>query len=275
MKYTVQSTKYVCRNILYLFPLAILPALFLSLSTDQAAVVNIVKGFLSGGVNDWTFGEIFRAISILNFASWQAIVFGVVGVVVIVPCVALIMALLEKHMRFGKRTFNGLWGKLNDNLISTCGCVLLLLGVYELWSLLISAFLFLFSRLALLPLAYTLICIAFILFHVLLVVAISTIYLWLPCMQITGFRAYEALTYSYQLMGEIKGKIIAAQLVILFFVEALLCACAIFLTAGIAFTLIAALVYAGVLMIYCVRMQVAYFDRDQIERADLIKYYQK
>ncbi len=275
MKYTVQSTKYVFKNLLYLFPFAILPALFLSVSTDQAAVVSVIKAFFTGEINDWSFGEIFRAVSILNFASWQAIVFGLVGIIVIVPCVALMMALLEKHMRIGKRTFNGLWGKLNDNFISTCGCVLLLLAIYEIWTLILAALMFLFAQIEILPLTYALAVITFIAFHILLVVVISTIYLWLPCMQITGFRAYEALVYSYHLMGQIKGKIIVAQLAILFFVEALVCACAVFVTAGLAFNIIAASLYAGVLMIFCVRMQVAYFDRDHIERADLIKYYQK
>ncbi len=275
MRYTVQSTKYVFKNLLYLFPFAILPAIFLSISTDQSAVNSVIKAFFSGDINDWTFTSIFRAISILNFASWQAIVFGVVGIIVIVPCVALMMALLEKHMRIGKRTFNGLLGKLNDNFISTCGCVVLVLAIYEIWTLLIAAFMFLFSMIEILPLAYVLVAITFVVFHVLLVLAISAIYLWLPCMQITGFRAYEALVYSYHLMGQIKGRIIAAQLLILMVVEALLCACAVFVTAGLAFNIIVAVLYAGVLMIYCVRMQIAYFDRDHIERADLVKYYQK
>ncbi len=275
MRYTVQSTKYVFKNLLYLFPFAILPAIFLSMSTDQAAVSSVIKAFFKGEINDWSFTEIFRAISILNFASWQAIVFGIVGIIVIVPCVALMMALLEKHMRIGKRTFNGLWGKLNDNFISTCGCTFLLLAIYEIWSLLLSALLFFFSRITLLGLTYVLVSLTFVAMHVLLMVLISTIYLWLPCMQITGFRPLEALSYSYHLMGQIKGRIIVAQLVILIFVEAVLCACAVFVTVGIAFGTIAALVYAGVLMIYCVRMQIAYFDRDHIERADLVKYYEK
>ncbi len=275
MRYTVQSTKYVFKNLLYLFPFAILPAIFLSISTDQGAVNSVIRAFFSGNINDWSFTAIFRAISILNFASWQAIVFGLVGIVVIVPCVALMMALLEKHMRIGKRTFNGLLGKLNDNLISTCGCTLLILGIYEIWALLIAAFMFLFSMIEILPLAYALVAVIFIAFHVLLVVVISTVYLWLPCMQITGFRAFEALVYSYHLMGQIKGRIIAAQLLILMMVEALLCACAVFVTAGLAFNIITALLYAGVLMIFCVRMQIVYFDRDHIDRADLVKYYQK
>ncbi len=275
MKYTVQSTKYVCKNLIYLFPFAILPAIFLSISTDQAAIHSVLDALFAGKVTEWKFGEIFRAISILNFATWQAIVFGVVGIIVIVPCVALFMALLDKHMRIGKRTYNGLWGKLNDNLVSTCGCVVLLLAIYEVWALLLSAFLFLFSAIKLFAVACPLLAVIFVLFHVLLILVISAIYLWLPCLQNTGFRAYEALVYSYHLMGQIKGKIIAAQLLILFAVEAGLCACALFVSAGLAFNVITAIVYAVVIMIFCVRMQIAYFDRDHVKRADLVKYYEK
>ncbi len=275
MKYTIQSSKYVCKNFLYLFPFAILPAIFLAISTDGEAIDSVVKAIFDGRINDWSFVEIFRAISVLNFGSWQAIVFGLIGIIVIVPCVALMMALLEKHMRIGRRTFNGLWGKLNDNFVSTCGGVFLLLGIYELWTLLLAAMLFFVSRITIIAVAYPIAAIIFLVFHVLLMVVISRFYLWVPCMQITGFRAYEALLYSNHLMGQIKGKIIATQLLVLLIVEALVCLCAIFIPGYWAFHIIASLLYAGMIMIFCVRMQVAYFDRDNIERADLAKYYHR
>ncbi len=275
MKYTGQSVKYVFKNILYLFPFAIVPALFLALSTDQAAIVSVVKGVTSGNLQGWSFEKIFRAVSVLSFSTWEAIVFGLVGLILIVPCVAMLMAFLEKHMRIGKRTFNGLWGKLNDNLISTCGGVLLLLGIYEIWTLLLAAMLFFVSRITVAAVAYVGASLIFIAFHVLLLVLISTFYLWLPCMQITGFRAYEALAYSYHLMEEIKARIIAAQTLVLLVTEAVVCACAVFIFNGLAFMLVAAILYAFMLMVFCVRMQVVYFDRDHIERGDLTKYYQK
>ncbi len=275
MKYTVQSSKYVLKNFIYLFPFAILPAIFLSISTDEGAIIAVLESLFWGEISDWSFSEIFRAISVLSFARWVAIVFGLVGIIVIVPCVALLMALLEKHMRIGKRTFNGLWGKLNDNFISTCGGVFLLLAIYELWSLLIAAFLFFVSRIAFVPLAYVFAGVVYIVFHVLLMVAISTIYLWLPCMQITGFRALEAWQYSYHLMGQIKGRIIVAQLFALLLVELIICLCALFVPTAIAFDIVAALLYATLIMIFCVRMQIVYFDRDNVERADLAKYYHR
>lgn len=274
MKYTVQSSKYVLKNFIYLFPFAILPALFLSVSTDKNALVRIITALFKGRISEWTFGDLFRAISVFNFASWQSIVFGLVGIIVIIPSVALLMALLEKHMRIGKRTFNGLWGKLNDNFMPTSCVVLTVLAIYELWTLLLSSFLFLLSRIPFNIVAYALVIIAFIVFHVLLMVAIGAIYLWLPCMQITGFRAVEALQYSYQLMNPIRWRIMLAQICVLLAVESLVCACAMLIT-PIVFWIVVAVLYAGMLMIYCVRMQTVYFDRDHIERADLAKYYQR
>jgi hypothetical protein len=157
--------------------------------------------------------------------------------------------------------------------MSTLCVVLTVLAIYELWVLLLSAFLFLISRITIVPIAYGLVIVAFVLFHVLLMTSVGAIYLWLPCMQITGFRAIEALLYSYQLMNEVKWKIMLAQIGVLIVVESLVCLCAVCLAEIFAFRLVVALLYAGVTMIYCVRMQIAYFDRDNIERADGRRYY--
>ena len=273
MKYTLQSSKYVFKNFIYLFPFAILPAVFFAVSTDKTVITDIVNALLVGNISSWTFGKLFNSISILNFASWKTILFGLTGVVLIIFCVALLMALLEKHMRIGKRTYNGLLGKLNDNFMSTLCVVFTVLAIYELWVLLLSAFLFLLSRITIIPMAYALVILAFIAFHILLMTSVGAIYLWLPCMQITGFRAFEALLYSYQLMREVKWKIMLAQIGVLIVVESLVCVCAVYLVSPLAFRIVVALLHAGVTMIYCVRMQIAYFDRDNIDRADIRRYY--
>ena len=275
MKYTVQSSKYVFKNFIYLFPFAILPALFLALSTDEKSITAVVTMLVHGRIGEWTFSELFKAISVLNFGSWESIVFGFAGIIAFIPCVALMMALLEKHMRIGKRTFNGLWGKLNDNFLSTAGVVLLVVAIYELWALLLAAFLFFLSRITLTVIAYVFVILVFIAFHVLLVISIGAIYLWLPCMQITGFRAVEAFSYSNQLLSPVKIKLLFVQLMVLTFAEALICVCAVFLPMMLAFKGIAAILYACMLMVYCVRMQIAYFDCDHIDRADLATYYQR
>ncbi|MBO5411525.1 MAG: hypothetical protein J6A38_00355 [Clostridia bacterium] len=273
MKYTVQSTKYVLKNWIYLFPFAVIPALFLAFSTNEVSIVRVLKAVFYGKLSDLSFPDLFRAISILSFASWRSIVFGIIGVIVIVPCVALLMAILDKHFRIGKRTWNGVWGKLNDNFLSTFCYTVLLLAIYETWALLLSALLFFLSLISIKVVAYILMGLCFVGLHVLLLYAIGSIYLWLPCMQLTGFRAFEALHYSNQLVAPIKWGIVGGQFVGILFVECVLAIFACFVPTGIAFLVSATVLYAGLLLLYCVRMQIAYFDRDQIERVDQVRYY--
>ena len=275
MKYTFQSTKYTLKNLIYLLPFALLPALFLSISTDEEAIFAVLKSVYHGTLYQWTFSDLFNSVSVFNFGSWEGVVFGFIGYVVIVPCVALMMAILEKHFRIGKRTFNGIWEKLNDNILSTAWYALLLAAIYELWGLLLAALLFLVSRITVTAVAIVFAAIVYLGMHVLLFFAIGMIYLWLPCMQITGFKPFEALHYSYQLITPVKWKILFSQMAALLSVEVLIGVCVAFVRAQFAFLVWTTLLYSFLIMIFCVRMQMAYFDRDNIERADLTKYYQK
>ena len=90
-------------------------------------------------------------------------------------------------------------------------------------------------------------------------------------MQITGFKTREALYYSNQLAAPVKWKILAGQLVFLLTVDAVICACALYAVNIYVFTALTTALYAAMIMVYCVRMQIAYFDLDNIERADLKK----
>ena len=108
--------------------------------------------------------------------------------------------------------------------------------------------------------------------HVLLIYIIGALYLWLSCMQFTGFKAMEALHYSNQLLAPLKVRLLGAQLLTLFFAEFLICLCVVLAPNFVFFTIITTVLYAIMIMLYCVRMQIAYFDRDNIERADEKKY---
>ena len=275
MKYTARSSKYIMKNFWYIIPFAIIPAFFLSLSTDQESVFCAIDTMVALKPTEHHFSHIFSAISVLNFSSLEAVIFGIIAVVCLIVCGAMMLALLDKHMRIGKRTYNGIFSKLNDNLLSTCGYALLLLFIYEVWALLTSALLFFFTRIPNAAIAYSLSAIVYFSMHVVLIYLIGLIYLWLPCMQITGFRAGEALHYSYQLIAPVKWKILFGQISLLLLVEGLMCVCAYFTSLdSIWFTVLTTALYTWLILIYVVRMMVAYFDRDRIERADLKKYYQ-
>ena len=74
MKYTAQSSKYIFKNFWYIFPLAILPALFLTFSTDSESIQCVFETIFQGNIKEMHFEHLFRAISVLNFASWQSVI---------------------------------------------------------------------------------------------------------------------------------------------------------------------------------------------------------
>ena len=275
MRYTFQAIKYVLRNILYLLPLVAIPAFCLALSTDQEAIVCSMETLQSGIPSDFHFKHIFGSMSILSFTSVESIIFGLLGIISLVFFVSLIMAMIEKHMRIGKRTFNGVFSKLNDNLLPTLGYLLLLLAIYEIWALLVSTFLFLASNIPHVIVAYIVMAIVFLSAHLLLLYTISLIYLWLPCMQITGFKSMEALYYSNRLSASVKWKISFNQLLSFVAVEVIMVLCVILTPSETVFFLLTTASYAFVIMIYCVRMEIMYFELDNIGRADVTKYYQR
>ena len=242
------------------------------ISLDKDAIDRLLTGFFTGKP-EVSFVDVFHAISVLNFRSWEAFLSGFAGVILMVLCVALMFAFIEKHMRIGKRTLNGLFSKLNDNLISTTGIALLYTAIYELWALITSALLFFVFLPSNLPIQYIFSVIVFFGMHFVLLYVVSIFYLWLPCLQITGFRAFEALRYSYQLVAPVKTRIILGQWFSITVAEILLALCCLFVPGKIAGFVLATALYAFMTAIFCVRMQVVYFDRAQLERADLKKYY--
>ena len=271
MNYTIQTIKYICKNFLYILPFAFIPAVFFSLTISEGAVESVLGNFFGGTPKD-SFWNIFQTVSIFNFSSWESVLFGFVGVVAIVVCVAMLTAFLEKHLRIGKRTLNGLLSKVNDNLISTCGYALLCLVVYEVWAVLLAALCFFVASVPNTVITYILLSVVYVGMHFVLLYALSVFYLWLPCMQITGFRAFEALRYSYQLVAPIQMKIALGQSVFLLFSGVFVGASVVLIDGVWLAFFVATVFYTLMILSYFVRMLIVYFDRAQIERADLKKY---
>ena len=273
MRYTIKTIGYNGKNFFYVFPLVILPAFLLALTVAREDVFAVWSKLASGALQEITFLEIFQVVSIFNFSSWTTVLFGFLGFIALVVCVSLLMAFTDKHMRFGKRTFNGVFNKLNDNLTSTFGFAVLMFVLYELWTLVLSAVLTLCLQ-ASAPFAYVLAGVAFVAMHFGLTYLISFIYLWLPCMQITGFRTFEALRYAYMLCEPVQMRLALWQSVTLLLAEGVIFATTLFLPAPPVVSAFVTTALYGILVLqFCVRMQIAYFDRGQIERADLKKYY--
>ena len=272
MNYTSATVKYVMKNFVYVILFATIPAIFFALSINEVATRSVLENLMSGNPRD-DFWTIFHTVSIFNFSSKKEALFGGIGIIALIVCMAMLTAFLEKHMRIGKRTLNGLLSKVNDNLLSTGALVLLFLVIYEVWALLLSALWYFVTGIPNLVVAYALLAIVYFAMHFVLVYALSLFYLWMPCVQITGFTAFDALTYSYQLITPIQGKMIVVQWAVLLLCEALISATVLLLPWGIFELVVASVLFTVMILIYSIRMLVVYFDRAQLERADLKRYY--
>ncbi len=274
MKYTIQTIKYVVKNFIFLFPFVIVPAFLFALSIDEVALETLLLAFARGDFVGIEFGLIFRSVSFLGFSSGWTVLSGFGGLLALIVGVSLMLAFTERHMRIGKRGYRGIFSKLNDNILTTTCIAVLLLACYELFALILSALLYLALHFGAV-LTYVFSALFYLGMHFVLLFAITLGYLWLPCLQVTGFRAFEALTYSNQLCQSIKSKILINQFVLLFISEVLISASLFIPMDNVLPVLVATILYAFMMMVFCVRMQIVYFDRVQIERADLKSYYEK
>lgn len=272
MKYTSKSLKYVFANFGYLVLFGLFPAVFLAYSLDTATVGAILRDYFTGSPYA-SFSDIFHAVSIFNFHSVSAAIADVLSVILAVTCVAMMMAFMEKHMRIGKKTWTGLFSKLNDNLLSTLGITLLFACLYELWALITSALLLCVSFFGGKTVIYILSVIVWFGTQIALLFVVSLFYLWLPCLQITGFRSFEALSYSYQLATGVKRTIVREQFVSMTIAEILIGLVCVFAPWVWLKLVLNSAVFAGQILLFVTRMQVVYFDRAQLERADEKNYY--
>lgn len=278
MNYTASAVRYVFKNLFYIVLLSVLPAACMSILTSLGDSNAFFRAFFTGGTASLTWPQIFNTFSIIRFQSFSlgnpgigvfvSILADVVTLLVTVICASMLLSMLDKHMRIGKRTLNGIFGKINDNLLSTLSITLLFTFLYEIFAAVFSSLaMLIFSSVANKALLYVLFCVTLVVIFGAFLYVIALLYLWLPCMQVTGFRAFEALRYSNQITEKFKRKIISSMATSVIIGNLFIVPAVMFLSYGA--YLVKLIVYMFFFMMFITRMEIAYFDAAQIEREDL------
>ncbi len=272
MRNFFDNWKYIVKNIWFVLPLAIVPAIFLALALDFGAISEFVRGFL-GGSPRFGFDTYFRVWSLVRIDSVLGAIYSVLAFVCVFVFVAILLTFVEKHMRIGKRTVSGVYqGFLNIVFYSFLVTFIYFL-CYELWALLLSALLFALSAINVTPVVYVFSLIVIFGFICALLFIAATFFLWLPCRQMTGFGFYDSFLYSYRLMTGIR-----AKLVVSFFIALVLTFLAlggVSLLSELVFRIVAVVIMCGLFMSFCVRMEASYFETDKIDREDLLHSYKE
>ncbi len=260
---------YLFRN-LWVLPFAVMPAVFLALSLDLSAIGALVQGFFTGDPR-LDFVSYFRAWSFIRVDSVLGGVYSVLAFACIVIFTSFLLTFVEKHMRIGKRSLSGGYQGFVNILFSVFVVTLVYTCLYELYALLLSALLFVVSRIQADAVVYILFIVVFILLTWALLYCVTVFYLWLPCRQMTGFGFYNAFVYSYRLMSNVRWNLILSYLISV--TAAFLLLGAFSLLPEPLFRIIAVLLFVLLYLSFCIRMETTYFETDKLDREDIIHSY--
>ncbi len=269
MRTVFGSWTYIFKNILFLLPFAVIPAVFLSLSLDYNCIHAVWSGFFTGDPRA-EFLEYLHAWSFLRIDDWLGAVYSLLAIVTVIPAFSVLLCFVEKHMRLGKRTMSGLWNQTKNILPSVAVYVLLMVVVYEIWAIVLSAVLFAVASVPNVPAIYVLSIIAMAAFGFALIYLATILYLWLPCKQMTGFRFFEALLYSYRLMVGVRGKLLLSFAISVIGMFLILVLCSLLPYA--AYHIIAVVLFFFLFLNFGIRMETLYFETDKLDREDILRH---
>ncbi len=270
MRIVVEQWKYIFKNLWFVLPFAIAPAVFLSLSLDFKAISTVSNAMIFGPF-ELDFTTIFRAVSFFRTDSFLGVVYSIFAIGCLVLFSALLMSCVEKHMRIGKRSFSGILSQLQSQILSFICFVAMYVVLYEVWALILSAVLYMISRAASKVAARIAFLLVAVLFIAALLYVVTVLYLWLPCKLQTGLKSYSALLYSYQLVVGVRGKLYLSFL--LSYVPCFLILFASSLGPEWISRIVAIILYIFFYLSFIVRMETLYFETDRLDREDKLRSY--
>ena len=273
MEIVFGNWRYIFKNLWYVLPFALVPAVLFAFSFDYDAIHHVTQAFYTNGLHDMEFFYLFRAFSILRIDHvWSALI-SVLTLVFTCICFTLMLIFVEKHMRIGKRTLSGLKRQFTWLILPVICMAIFYLALYELFAVIVSSLLYVVCRLPASAFLYILFLVVVAVFAFLLLYTVTLLYLFLPCKQVTGFRTYDAFFYSYRLMAMVRGKLLLSLFISTFGSFLILTSAS--LLPFSAFVAIAFLLSVFLFMSFGVRMETVYFKTDKLDREDLLKSYRE
>lgn len=267
MKYIVDTLKYLKSNLLLLPALAVAIVACVPLINYDA--MHVISQSFTNGVTDSDFADWFFLFFPINMQDWSMALISAASYIVLALDLAFVHSMVDKHVRFGTKSFRSIMSSMTINFMYALACVLLIFVCYALFSLLLALIMFTFAHIApYVIFAGMVIC---ILLMIGLMFIAGHFFLWLPCVEITGYRIFEAISYSYALARYRRWRIFAAIIIPTVIAVAVSYTVTVFAEAAVAY--IIAPIFIGCLLTFLsVVSYIAYADADGIEREDLRKY---
>lgn len=268
MKYISQTVKYLKSNLTLLTALAVAAVAFAPIF-DYDALGKVVNSFADGRITQDYFEWLYLFLPV-NTKNVFTVLMSVLGYVLLVLDLSFIHSMVDKHVRFGTKSFRSIMSSFTVNFSYALLFAVIFAVIAFISSFLMAAVMKTFSMFST-PYAFVAgiaLCAVIILAGLFVFCHFS---LWLSCLEVTGFRVFEALSYSYALARPKRWKIFLTLSLPLAIAYATWIALALTCSVWIAVTAASA-VCAGAFIFISTACYLIYADAEGIEREDLKKF---
>jgi hypothetical protein len=268
MRYVKGTLLYIKSNPL-LIPCYLIAAFAFGLLINPAAYQTISLSLTDGNISN-SFTAWLSFLTLFNPQNVYTSISSVMAYIILICDLAFIHSLVDKHIRFGTKSLRSVTSGFNINIVNGIIFAAFAIIAQLIVAAVISAVM---KTCELIPVSYSyiagiIICAAIFLF-VLFVAGLFL--LWLPCVEVTGFKKFDALNYSYALARPKAWNIFAAFAVP---AAATFTACiAVGLLCARIVTYLVLPVIMGLFFVYtAVLSYIIYAEEEGISREDLKKY---
>ena len=143
----------------------------------------------------------FISIGGEDFYGINAIWLWIPTLIVALAGMCTMFSFVERHIKYGDRSYGRLLSALNETVLSVVPFALLVVAFYEIWMLLLSVCILLWS-LIFEGIVFCVFSVVFtILFYLAFFVIFAMVLLAPPCTFFDGYRFFSGIAYSFQLVG--------------------------------------------------------------------------
>jgi len=271
MRYIKLSFKYLIKNILFIFLLSLIPAIFMGSLCSPFKFLEFINNYANLVVIN--FGDIFYSIIDIN---WLKLLFYVIGFALLGICVSIIIGYIENHFRSGKRNYFNVKNYINNNILAVLLNIFIITVINFIVSFLCATIIYLFhimiAGLKSVPNAGCIIIaiIMFTLYLCVMIIVSMVLYLNIPNMNTNGYTFKQSISSTINFISTNFMNLILAVLVPIVITIPLI---SIFSFSGVALHIVNCICLLFSIMYYTSFVMTAYFDLNNIMRYDNRKYY--
>ena len=272
MRYIKLTFKYCIKNILFLFLMSLIPAVFIGSLLSPFKFLEFINNYAK--ITVVNFGDIFYSIIDI---SWLKILFYILAFAILSLFLSIIVGEIENHFRSGKKNYFNVKHYINNNILTILLNLLIFVVINFIVSFLCGTIIYLFHvMLCGLNSSASVACviiaiIIFTLYFCVICLSGLAILINTPNMLFNGYNFKQAISSTINLIGKDFFNLVLAYLLPFVIIIPLI---SIFNFSSIALHIVSIVCIIISVIYYSSFALTAYFDLSNITRYDERKYFQ-